>query len=213
MAVAPSFHPALLVEAVGVSEILQWGRKAESLRAAGRDVIVLCAGEPDFDTPDSVRQAAIRAIHAGRTKYTTLDGSAELKDAIRAKFLRDDGRRFGSDPISVASGAKQVLYTALVATLDPGDEVIVPAPVAPDLADQILTVNGGSELLGRRTPGGAILDGDRAIAGYLLDSVGVAVVAGSAFGLAPYFRVSHATSPAQLADACERIARTCRELH
>jgi aspartate aminotransferase len=405
MAAGSAFHASSLVSAIGVSEILQLGNKAEALRAAGRDIIVLGAGEPDFDTPEFIKAAAIRAIQEGQTKYTALDGSSELKEAIQAKFLRDNGLRFGKDQISVGCGAKQVIYNALVATLDPGDEVIVPAPywvtyldivrilggmpvvvpcaesrgfrlspadleraitprtrwlilnspgnpsgatyrgsdyellmdvlrrhprvwvladdiyehiryvaepfttaaqAAPDLADRILTVNGVSKayamtgwrigygagpaplirsmavaqsqstscpssisqaaavaallgdqsllevrresfrarrdlvvralgavpgltcrepegafyayvgcsgLVGRRTPNGTILDGDRAIAEYLLGSVGVAVVAGSSFGLAPYFRLSYASSPSQLAAACERIGQAVRELH
>ena len=404
MTAGSTFHRSLLVSDVGISEILQLGKKAQALRATGHDIIVLGAGEPDFDTPDFIKEAAIRAIRGGETKYTTLEGSAELKAAIREKFLRDNGLDFGHDQILVASGAKQVIYNAFVATLNPGDEVIVPAPywtsyidivkvlggnpvvvpcadsqgfrltpadlekaitprtrwlilnspgnpsgavyrlrdyaplmdvlrrhpqvwiladdiyehiryvaepfstparAAPDLSDRILTVNGVSKayamtgwrigygagpahliesmavaqsqstscpssisqaaavaallgdqsslqercasfrarrdlvvrtlrdvpgltcgepegafyafvgcrgLIGRRTPSGTLLDCDRAVAEYLLEA-GVAVVAGSAFGLAPFFRVSYAVSSAQLAAACERIGRACSDLH
>jgi len=102
--------------------------KARELRAAGRDVIGLGAGEPDFDTPDNIKEAAIRAIRDGKTKYTAVDGIPELKQAIAAKFKRENNLDYGLDEISVGTGGKQVLFNALMATLNPGDEVIVPAP-------------------------------------------------------------------------------------
>jgi len=102
--------------------------KARELRAAGRDVIGLGAGEPDFDTPDNIKEAAIRAIRDGKTKYTAVDGIPELKQAIAAKFKRENNLDYGLDEISVGAGGKQVLFNALMATLNPGDEVIVPAP-------------------------------------------------------------------------------------
>ncbi len=98
------------------------------LKRAGVDVIGLGAGEPDFDTPDFVKEAAIEAIRAGKTKYTNVDGTAELKDAIVAKFKRDNGLDYTPAQISVNVGGKHTLFNALVATLDAGDEVIVPAP-------------------------------------------------------------------------------------
>ena len=101
---------------------------AGELKAAGRDIIALSAGEPDFDTPEHIRAAAKAAIDAGHTRYTAVDGIAELKSAIRDKFRRDNGLVYAQDQVGVASGGKQVLYNALMATLDPGDEVIVPAP-------------------------------------------------------------------------------------
>jgi aspartate aminotransferase len=102
--------------------------KAAELKAAGRDIIGLGAGEPDFDTPDFVKEAAIEAIRRGQTKYTAVDGTPELKKAIQAKFKRDNALDYGLDQITVNSGGKQTIFNALVATLDPGDEVVIPAP-------------------------------------------------------------------------------------
>ena len=102
--------------------------KARQLKAAGRDVIGLGQGEPDFDTPDNIKEAAIRAIRDGRTKYTAVDGIPELKAAVAAKFKRENHLDYGRDEISVGTGAKQVLFNALMATLNPGDEVLIPAP-------------------------------------------------------------------------------------
>ena len=101
---------------------------AAEMKAAGRDVISLGAGEPDFDTPDHVKEAAIEAIRNGKTKYTAVDGIPELKDAISRKFKRDNDLDYSRAQISVATGGKAVLYNALVASLNPGDEVIIPAP-------------------------------------------------------------------------------------
>jgi aspartate aminotransferase len=102
--------------------------KARVLKEAGRNVIGLGAGEPDFDTPDNIKQAAITAIQAGKTKYTAVDGIPELKNAIVAKFKRENGLSYKTSQITVGTGGKQVLYNALMATLNPGDEVIIPAP-------------------------------------------------------------------------------------
>ncbi|MGQ5701053.1 pyridoxal phosphate-dependent aminotransferase [Sandaracinobacteroides sp. A072] len=102
--------------------------KAAELKAAGRDIIALGAGEPDFDTPDFVKEAAIEAIRMGKTKYTAVDGTPELKAAIREKFRRDNGLDYALDEISVNVGGKQTIFNAMVATLDPGDEVVIPAP-------------------------------------------------------------------------------------
>jgi len=102
--------------------------KARELKAAGRDVIGLGAGEPDFDTPENIKEAGIRAIREGKTKYTAVDGIPELKAAISAKFKRENHIDYAADEITVGTGGKQVLYNALMATLNPGDEVIVPAP-------------------------------------------------------------------------------------
>ncbi len=103
-------------------------QKARELTAAGRDVISLGAGEPDFDTPDNVKEAAIKAIRDGQTKYTAVDGTPALKKAIAAKFKRENGLTYAPDQIIVGTGGKQVLYNALMATLSPGDEVVIPAP-------------------------------------------------------------------------------------
>ncbi|MDP2620717.1 MAG: pyridoxal phosphate-dependent aminotransferase [Hyphomicrobiales bacterium] len=116
--------------------------KARELKAAGRDVIGLGAGEPDFDTPDNVKEAAIAAIRAGHTKYTAVDGIPELKQAICAKFKRENGLAYKPSQISVGAGGKQVLYNALMATLDPGDEVIIPAPYWVSYPDMVALAGG-----------------------------------------------------------------------
>lgn len=116
--------------------------KAAEMKAAGKDVIGLGAGEPDFDTPENIKQAARDAMDAGKTKYTSVDGIPELKDAIVAKFARDNDLSYSRDQISVASGGKQILYNALVATLNPGDEVIIPAPYWVSYPDMVLLGGG-----------------------------------------------------------------------
>jgi aspartate aminotransferase len=378
--------------------------KAAELKAAGRDVIGLGAGEPDFDTPDHIKAAAIEAINAGQTKYTPVDGTPALKEAVAAKFARENGLTYETSQINVGVGGKQVLYNALLATLNPGDEVIIPTPywvsypdmvllgggepvfaettladsfklqpetleaaitpntkwlilnspsnpsgaaynrdemkaltdvlvrhphvwimtddmyehlvydnfvfttpaqVEPELYDRTLTVNGVSKayamtgwrigyaggpvalikamamiqsqstsnpcsisqaaalaalngpqdfladraqvfrqrrdlvvgmlndtpglscpspqgafyvypscagLIGRRTPEGKILETDLDVVGYLLESAGVAVVHGEAFGLSPHFRISYATSTDVLEDACSRMRTACEAL-
>ncbi|MGL6043787.1 MAG: pyridoxal phosphate-dependent aminotransferase [Sandaracinobacteroides sp.] len=375
--------------------------KAAELKAAGRDIIGLGAGEPDFDTPDFVKEAAIAAIRAGKTKYTAVDGTPELKAAVQAKFKRDNGLDYALDEVSVNVGGKQTIFNAMVATLDPGDEVVIPAPywvsypdivqfcgakpviipcplaagfklqpdqldaaitpqtkwvllnspsnptgaaysvaelraladvllghphvyvltddmyehivyddfrfatiaqVEPRLFGRTLTVNGASKayamtgwrigfaggprpiikamakiqsqstsnpcsiaqaavvaalngpqdflierniafagrrdlvvsmlnqasglscprpegafyvypdcsgLIGKTTPGGKLLQTDEDVAAYLLDTEGVAVVHGAAFGLSPAFRISYATSTELLEEACRRIQRAC----
>jgi aspartate aminotransferase len=101
---------------------------AAKLRAAGRDIISLGAGEPDFDTPQPIKDAAIRAIAEGATKYTPVDGSAELKAAIQRKFARDNQLEYAPSQIIVSSGAKQSVFNLCMALLGPGDEAIIPAP-------------------------------------------------------------------------------------
>ncbi len=378
--------------------------KARELKAAGRDVIGLGAGEPDFDTPVNIQDAAIRAIRGGETKYTAVDGTPALKKAIAAKFKRENRLDYQPNQITVGTGGKQVLYNALVATLNKGDEVIIPAPywvsypdmvclaegtpvivqcgenngfkltpealeaaitpktkwlilnspsnptgaaysraelkaltdvlvrhkhvwvmtddmyehlvyddfafatvaeVEPRLYDRTLTVNGVSKAycmtgwrigyaggpaelikamamiqsqstsnpssisqaasvealdgpqdfiprnneafkarrdlvvemlnqapgircprpegafyvfpscagtIGKKTPAGKTIETDEDFVTYLLESEGVAVVQGSAFGLAPYFRISYATSTEALKEACTRIQRACKAL-
>src|SRR5882762_7745793 len=379
--------------------------KARALKAAGRNVIGLGAGEPDFDTPDNIKEAAIKAILDGKTsKYTAVDGMAELKAAVARKFKRENALDYKPSQIIVSTGGKQVLYNALLATINPGDEVIIPAPywvsypdmvllaggepvqvntrmedgfkmkpealeraitpktkwiifnspsnptgaaytkaelkavtdvlvkhpqvwvmtddmyehlvyddfqfstpaeIEPNLYDRTLTVNGVSKAycmtgwrigyaggpqklikamgaiqsnstanpcsisqaaaiealngpqdfipknaqvfkerrdlvvdllnkvpglhcprpegafyvypscagtLGKRTPKGAMIASDEDFARYLLEAEGVAVVHGEAFGLAPHFRISYATSTEELRDACARIDRACRAL-
>ncbi|MEM6464127.1 MAG: pyridoxal phosphate-dependent aminotransferase [Pseudomonadota bacterium] len=103
-------------------------QKARDLKAEGRDVIGLGAGEPDFDTPDNVKNAAIEAIRRGETKYTPVSGIPELRDAIAAKFKRDNSLDYARDQIIVGTGGKQILFNAMMATMNAGDEVIIPAP-------------------------------------------------------------------------------------
>ncbi|MBI3505625.1 MAG: aspartate transaminase [Proteobacteria bacterium] len=378
--------------------------KAAELKAAGKNVIGLGAGEPDFDTPQNIKDAAKKAIDSGDTKYTAVDGTPALKKAIAAKFERENGLKYAANQITVGTGGKQVLYNALMATVNPGDEVIVPAPywvsypdmvilaegkpvevacsenqgfkltpealeaaitpktkwlilnspsnptgaayseadlkalaavllkhphvwvmtddmyehllydgfkfatiaqVEPKLYDRTLTVNGVSKAycmtgwrigyaggpaqlikamqaiqsqstsnpssisqaaavealngpngfiaehnkvfverrdlvvkmlneakglrcpkpegafyvfpscagtIGKKTPEGKVIQTDTDFVTYLLESVGVAVVQGSAFGLAPYFRISYATSTEALRDACTRIQKACAAL-
>jgi aspartate aminotransferase len=377
---------------------------ATELKEAGRNVITLSQGEPDFDTPENIKEAGIAAIRRGETKYTVFDGRIELKRAICQKFKRENGLDYQPSQISVSNGGKQVLYNALVATLSPGDEVVIPAPywvsypemvllcdgepvpvacpqnngfkmrpedldaaitpktkwlilnspsnpsgaayterdlkelsevllkhehvwvmtddmyehliyddfqyrtiaqVEPRLYDRTLTVNGVSKaycmtgwrigyaggpkqlikamgavqsnstanpcsisqaaaiealngpqdfiprnaavfkqrrdlvvdwlnrvpglhcprpegafyvypscagLLGKKTPKGETIQTDEDFVRYLLEAEGVAVVHGTAFGLAPHFRISYATSTEELQDACTRIDRACRAL-
>jgi aspartate aminotransferase len=377
---------------------------ANELIAAGRDVIGLGAGEPDFDTPANIRDAGIAAINGGQTRYTAVDGTPALKQAIVAKFKRENGLDYTPDQVSVASGGKQIIYNAMVATLDVGDEVIIPAPywvsypdivnladgtpvavpcgqnagfklgaealraaitpktkwlilnspsnptgaaysaaelkalaevlldhpqiwvltddmyehllydghvfatiaaVEPRLKERTLTMNGVSKAycmtgwrigyaagpkalikamakvqsqstsnpcsisqaasvealngpqefipqnnahfkarrdmvvamlnqakgihclvpdgafyvypscagaIGRKTPAGKLIETDGDFASYLLEAEGVAVVQGTAFGLAPHFRISYATSTEKLRDACTRIQRACAAL-
>ena len=116
--------------------------KAQELKAAGRDVIGLGAGEPDFDTPDNIKAAGIAAINSGKTKYTAVDGIPELKKAICAKFARDNDLTYCPDQVTVGTGGKQVLYNAFMATLNAGDEVIIPAPYWVSYPDMVLLSGG-----------------------------------------------------------------------
>ncbi|SOB80334.1 aspartate aminotransferase [Sphingomonas guangdongensis] len=121
-------HPSAALGRIQPSATLAMTSRVFELKAQGVDVIGLGAGEPDFDTPDFVKEAAIAAIRAGKTKYTNVDGTPELKAAVAAKFARDNGLTYSPDQISINVGGKHTLFNALVATVDPGDEVIVPAP-------------------------------------------------------------------------------------
>ncbi len=117
-------------------------QKARELQAAGRDVIGLGAGEPDFDTPDNIKEAAIAAIRRGETKYTNPDGTPELKEAVAAKFRRENDLDYTPDQVTVGAGGKQVIYNALMATLNAGDEVIIPAPFWVSYPDMSLLAEG-----------------------------------------------------------------------
>ncbi len=116
--------------------------KAAELKAAGHDVIGLGAGEPDFDTPQNIKDAGIAAIAAGKTKYTPVDGIPELKQAICAKFIRDNELTYTPSQVTVGTGGKQVLYNAFTATLNAGDEVIIPAPYWVSYPDMVLLAGG-----------------------------------------------------------------------
>jgi len=130
------------VKAVKPSPTLAITARAAELRAAGQDVIGLGAGEPDFDTPDHIKQAAIEAIKAGKTKYTAVDGTASLKQAVIDKFKRDNGFEYAPDQILVSSGGKQSFYNLAQAVLDDGDEVIIPAPYWVSYPDMVLLAGG-----------------------------------------------------------------------
>ena len=118
--------------------------KARALKAAGRNVIGLGAGEPDFDTPANIKLAAIHAIEAGKTKYTDVGGIPELKAAIIAKFQRENGLTYTPNQVVVSTGGKQVLYNALMATINPGDEVIIPAPYWVSYPEMVALAGGDS---------------------------------------------------------------------
>jgi aspartate aminotransferase len=122
------FVPAARVQAIRESPSTQAAQRVRDLRAAGRTIVDLTVGEPDFDTPDHVKAAAGAAMDAGLTKYTPVNGIPALRDAIAAKVLRRTGQAYGGNEIAVGGGAKQVIFLALMAGIDPGDEVIIPAP-------------------------------------------------------------------------------------
>src|SRR5476651_416068 len=132
---------SFLAESIGrikPSPTIAISNLAKELKAQGRDIIALSAGEPDFDTPENIKRAAIRAIERGETKYTIVDGIPELKAAICKKFKRENGLDYKPSQVSVGTGGKQVLFNALVATLNPGDEVIIPAPYWVSYPDIVL---------------------------------------------------------------------------
>ncbi len=117
-------------------------QKARELKAQGKNVISLGAGEPDFDTPDNIKEAAIKAIRDGKTKYTTVDGIPELKEAIVAKFARENGLTYKPSQVNVSPGGKPVIFNAMMATLNPGDEVVVPTPYWVSYPDMVLLAGG-----------------------------------------------------------------------
>ncbi len=145
-AVASDFRPAERIESLGVSEILAIGARAAELRASGRDIISLGAGEPDFDTPDHIKQAAWDAMQRGETKYTALTGTAALRTAIAGKFARENGLTYSASEIIACTGAKQVIYNAMMASLNPGDEVTIPTPYWVTYSD-IVELCGGIPVL------------------------------------------------------------------
>ena len=130
------------LDRVSPSQTIAISTKARALKAAGRDVISLSAGEPDFDTPENVKRAAIRAIEAGETKYTDVAGTPALRRAVAEKVRRDSGLDYTPEEIIVSTGGKQVIYNAMVATLDPGDEVVIPAPCWVSYPDIVSLADG-----------------------------------------------------------------------
>ncbi len=133
---------AARLDRISPSQTIAISSKARAMKAAGRDVISLSAGEPDFDTPDNVKQAAIRAIEQGDTKYTDVAGTRALRDAVAAKFKRDHGLDYAADEIIVSTGGKQVIFNAMVATMDAGDEAIIPTPCWVSYPDIVTLADG-----------------------------------------------------------------------
>ncbi len=142
------------LERVKPSPTMAITARAREMKAAGFDVIGLGAGEPDFDTPDNVKQAAIEAIKRGETKYTAVDGIPELKRAIVSKFQRENGLTYKPSEITVGSGGKQVLYNALLATLNPGEEVIIPSPYWVSYPDIVLLAGANPVIVETREEDG-----------------------------------------------------------
>jgi aspartate aminotransferase len=135
-----------ILSRVQPSATIAVAQKARELKAAGRDIIGLGAGEPDFDTPDNIKEAAIAAIRRGETKYPPVAGIPELRDAVAAKFKRENGLEYRSEQTIVGTGGKQILYNAFVSTLNPGDEVVIPAPYWVSYPDMVL-LNGGEPVI------------------------------------------------------------------
>ncbi|HKM61331.1 MAG TPA: pyridoxal phosphate-dependent aminotransferase [Acidisphaera sp.] len=130
------------LDRISPSQTIAISTKARALKAAGRDVISLSAGEPDFDTPQNVKDAAIRAIQAGDTKYTDVAGTPALRKAVAEKFRRDSGIDYKPEEIIISTGGKQVIYNAMVATLNAGDEVIIPSPCWVSYPDIVALADG-----------------------------------------------------------------------
>ncbi len=135
-------HPSQRVQMVKPSPTLAVTAKAAELRAAGHDIIGLGAGEPDFDTPEHIKAAAVKAIAEGKTKYTAVDGTTELKQAIIDKFKRDNGLEYGQSQILVSCGGKQSFFNLALALLNKGDEVIIPAPYWVSYPDMVVIAEG-----------------------------------------------------------------------
>jgi aspartate aminotransferase len=148
------FAESAALARVTPSATLAADAKARELKAAGKDVISLAAGEPDFDTPDNVKEAGIKAIRDGKTKYTNVDGIPELKDAICAKFARENGLTYTPAQVNVSPGGKPVIYNAMVASLNPGDEVVIPAPYWVSYPDMVLLAGGEPRFVATRAETG-----------------------------------------------------------
>jgi aspartate aminotransferase len=138
----PKFIPSAALGRIKPSATLAVTQRAGELKREGRDIIGLGAGEPDFDTPPNIREAGIRAIREGKTRYTDVDGIPELKQAIVAKFARENGLTYKTSQINVSPGGKPVIYNALIATLNPGDEVVVPTPYWVSYPDMVKLAGG-----------------------------------------------------------------------
>ncbi len=136
------FAESAALSRVQPSATIAASAKARALQAAGRNVISLAAGEPDFDTPDNIKEAAIKAIRDGKTKYTDADGMPLLKEAVVAKFARENGLTYKTSQVHVGPGGKPVIFNALVASLNPGDEVVIPAPYWVSYPDMVLLAGG-----------------------------------------------------------------------
>jgi len=149
-----SIRTAQRVAQVKPSATIAMSMKAAEMAAAGHDIISLSMGEPDFDTPDHIQMAAIEAIRDGQTRYTAVDGTAALKDAIIEKFRRDNSLDFGRDQVLVSAGAKQSIYNLLQALIDPGDEVLVPAPYWVSYPDMVRLAGGAPVTLQTALDGG-----------------------------------------------------------
>ncbi len=130
------------LDRISPSQTMAVHAKSRALKAAGHDVISLSAGEPDFDTPQNVKDAAIRAIQAGETKYTDVAGMPSLRDAVCAKFKRDSGIEYKREEVMISNGAKQIIYNAMVATCMPGDEAIIPSPCWVSYPDIVAVADG-----------------------------------------------------------------------
>lgn len=133
---------AARLDKISPSQTIAISSKARALKAAGRDIISLSAGEPDFDTPGNVKEAAIRAIRAGETKYTDVAGTRALREAVAAKFKRDSGLEYAPEEIIISTGGKQVIFNAMVATMDAGDEAIIPTPCWVSYPDIVALADG-----------------------------------------------------------------------
>ncbi len=136
------FAESASLRRVKPSATIAAGARARALRAAGRDIISLDAGEPDFDTPQNIKDAAVKAIADGMTKYTDADGIPQLKEAVCAKFARENGLTYTPAQINVSPGGKPVIFNAMVASLNPGDEVIIPTPYWVSYPDMVLIAGG-----------------------------------------------------------------------
>ncbi|HBS33554.1 MAG TPA: aspartate transaminase [Parvularcula sp.] len=145
-----AFQQSRALERIAPSPTLAITQLARELKAKGRDIISLSAGEPDFDTPEHVKEAAIAAIRRGETKYTAVDGIPELKEAVAAKFRRDNGLSYKVSEISAAPGGKAIIYNALMASVNDGDEVVIPAPYWVSYPD-IVRLAGGTPVIAKAT--------------------------------------------------------------